>query len=384
MKHKQRFFWLDVVRGLSAVAVCTGHLRVMLFIDYSELQSASLLNKILYFATGIGHQAVMIFFVLSGFFVGGSILNRRDNFRWIEYGIARLSRLWIVLIPALLFTFFIDQLVLLVAPNVIAGAYDSIWNSGPSLEPAYSNTLLTFLGNMFFLQDILTPIYGTNDPLWSLANEFWYYILFPLCAYASGNCFNLSKPRPFLRIAAALVALTIFLWLPSKIRQGYFIWLLGVIIYLTFARLKKRTLPLLMIGTVLFIGALVYSESIVLQGILNIPKDLVVGLGFSVLCLGLLNLSNPSTSRFGLVKLIRGLSECSYSLYLSHFPLIILIGSLFYDSNQLLPNFNGFSHFVLWLGLLIVVGIMFWWLFEKRTNIVRRFVMNHLNHHLSG
>ena len=40
----------------------------------------------------------------------------------------------------------------------------------------------TFWGNLVFLQTILVPTYGTNALLWSLANEFWYYMLFPLLA----------------------------------------------------------------------------------------------------------------------------------------------------------------------------------------------------------
>lgn len=260
----------------------------------------------------------------------------------------------------------------------MAGSYHAVWNSGPLENSTYSNSWQTFLGNLFFLQKILTPIYGTNDPLWSLSNEFWYYILFPLCAYASGHCFNLRQPPPWLRIPAAFAALAIFLWLPSSIRLGYFIWLLGVIIYLIFERMHHATILLLMLGTVTFMGSLVYSESVALQGILNIHPDLVVGLGFSVLCLGLLNLPNPTTRKFGLAKLVRGLSEFSYSLYLSHFPLIILIGALFYDSNQLSPNISSFAYFILWLGLLIMVGVVFWWLFETKTKQVRRFLINHL------
>ena len=34
--------------------------------------------------------------------------------------------------------------------------------------------------NIFFLQGIYTPTFGTDGALWSLANEFWYYLLFPL------------------------------------------------------------------------------------------------------------------------------------------------------------------------------------------------------------
>ena len=77
--NNQRFFWLDVVRGLSAIAVCAGHLRSVMFVDYSNLQTPSLLQKVFYGLTGLGHQAVMVFFVLSGFFVGGSILRKKQT-----------------------------------------------------------------------------------------------------------------------------------------------------------------------------------------------------------------------------------------------------------------------------------------------------------------
>ncbi|OIP77524.1 MAG: hypothetical protein AUK48_03910 [Oscillatoriales cyanobacterium CG2_30_44_21] len=82
--NNQRFFWLDIIRGMSAIAVCAGHLRAMMFVDSSDLQTLSLLQKIFYGLTGLGHQAVIVFFVLSGFFVGGSILRKKTNFKWTD------------------------------------------------------------------------------------------------------------------------------------------------------------------------------------------------------------------------------------------------------------------------------------------------------------
>jgi hypothetical protein len=61
MQHDQKFFWLDVIRGLSAIAVCAGHLRSMIFIDYPQLPAASFLHKAFYAVTGIGHQSVVFF-----------------------------------------------------------------------------------------------------------------------------------------------------------------------------------------------------------------------------------------------------------------------------------------------------------------------------------
>jgi peptidoglycan/LPS O-acetylase OafA/YrhL len=48
-----------------------GHLRNAMLVDYAELVHPSIAIKIFYAITSFGHQAVMIFFVLSGYFVGG-------------------------------------------------------------------------------------------------------------------------------------------------------------------------------------------------------------------------------------------------------------------------------------------------------------------------
>ena len=58
------------------------------------------------FIVGQGHTAVIIFFVLSGYLVGKHVYLAFNTGRWSwrEYAIKRLSRLWIVLIPALILT----------------------------------------------------------------------------------------------------------------------------------------------------------------------------------------------------------------------------------------------------------------------------------------
>lgn len=58
---------LDFLRWVSAFLVLTGHVRAMFFPPYEKLLSADILTKVFYLITGFGHQAVMVFFVLSGF-----------------------------------------------------------------------------------------------------------------------------------------------------------------------------------------------------------------------------------------------------------------------------------------------------------------------------
>ncbi len=372
MKHIQRFFWLDFVRGISALAVCVSHLRAVMFIDYAEIKQASVIERAFYFITGLGHESVMVFFVLSGFFVGGSILKKKTTFNWASYFIARLTRLWVVLIPALILTLLIDKIVIWISPDVISGAYYKVWNSGPNVGSGYSESWQTFLGNILFLQTILTPVFGTNSPLWSLANEFWYYILFPLCAYSAGQCFNTVKPKPYLRILVALIALFIFILLPLSIKAGYLVWLLGVVVYIAFDKVLNITYPLLISGLLTFSFSLLYSNFSFLQNLLKVPSDLVIGLGFSILCLALVNLPIPNNSI--LTKIFEALSEFSYSLYASHFPVVILVGTLYYKSNQLLFNSQSFTYFIGWLVVILCTAIAFWWAFEKRTNEIRKLI----------
>lgn len=377
MKHDERFLWLDLVRGLSALAVVAGHLRAAIFVDYSPSDTTTFSDKLFYAVTALGHEAVMVFFVLSGFFVGGSILRRGQCFRWPEYALARLTRLWVVLIPALLFTAFVDYLIGASSPEVLAGSYYRQWSSGPSSEAAYSLITSTFVANVFFLQTIVAPVYGSNSPLWSLANEFWYYALFPMFVYAL-NCTTPMAVRPLsARLFFGTLAAGIFLLMPPGIQKGFFVWLMGVAVYYFSARQQESTFKAVILGCILFLLSVALSKTAALQPRLGDYSDLIVGFGFSFLCFGMAFLRPPAIFSGHLVRLARGLSEISYSLYLSHFPVVLLIAATFYGAEQLTPGGMSYGHFFAWLMLLILVALGFWWLFEKRTEVVRKLLSKH-------
>ena len=107
---------LDLLRGLAALLVTAGHLRSYIFQSQLHLAQADvqigLPVKAFYFATGLGHQAVMIFFALSGFLVGGKALDDilKQNFSWSRYLLRQLTRLWIVISPTLLLTLLLDRI----------------------------------------------------------------------------------------------------------------------------------------------------------------------------------------------------------------------------------------------------------------------------------
>jgi peptidoglycan/LPS O-acetylase OafA/YrhL len=367
-----RQYWLDLVRGLSAIVVCAGHLRGVFFVDYAQLVAPTPLQSAAYLVTGVGRHAVMVFFVLSGYFVGGSVLRQRGEFRWPGYLNQRLSRLWTVLLPALCLTALVDACTSLVRPQVLSGAFAQAWASGPSIH--YSSSPLTFVGNVLFLQTVLVPQFGSNGPLWSLANEFWYYLLFPLCLEGLG----LLTGRSLLRRAVALaLSAALLVWLPRVLVDNFAVWLLGVVL----AMLPKRLLPpsspvVVGLGLLAFLAAVLVTKSPGVLARLPLSFDAVVGLGAALLVLTLLRSAGPRRSAVRWAA--QWSSEISYSLYLVHFPFAVFLGGVLLGGHQAQPGPGWVAVYLAALVSFVGLGACFWWLFERHTPRVRRFTRDRL------
>lgn len=355
-----KYQWLDLLRGVSALLVCANHLRAAMFVDYSALQDSSLFVKLFYFLTGLGSQSVIVFFVLSGFFVGGSIIKRWQQFNFADYMLARLSRLWIVLVPALLLTLLVDRCIALSAPDLLAGADFATINSGPNGQ--YSGTLVTFLQNMLFLQTITAPVFGSNGPLWSLCNEFWYYVCFPLFFFLFDRKAG-GITRIFAALAIALLGLTVL----QDRMTGFLVWMLGAALY-CMPRHHRLMRPshLLALALPLLALALVLSKTAHLPESLNMAA---LGLASSLLILALRAL--PEMSR-PLAAMTAWLARSSYTLYLIHFPLVIWAYAAWFRGQQAVPGALSYLVFGGLLGGLVLIAQACWMLFEKHTDAVKQ------------
>lgn len=365
MQHSQRFVRLDLVRGASALAVAAAHVRITLFTPYELLPDhGSALAGAFYFVTSLGHQAVMVFFVLSGFFVGGSVLNNGRSFRLREYALARLARLWIVLLPALLATAAIDAVLHVYRPTSLEAEGLRSGHSGPV-------SLTTFFANLFFLQGLYAPVFGPNAPLWSLSYEAWYYALFPLAAIALGLVGEPSRLR--MRVISALMFGALAWVSTTRLLAGFPVWLLGVVVYWCSQRISIRPRRVLLVASLLlFCAALVYTKQQTWQTLVHLETNTAVALGFAPLCLLLARWPKPSESWLGTwsSRLSIGLSEFSYSFYLTHFPAIALFASLVVPYPRVF-GVAGILIFCAWLAGLMGYGAVFWWVFERRTNQLR-------------
>lgn len=70
---KVNYPWLDLMRYVAALLVVLGHFRADFFVNYDQLPASQHggITQIIYVLTSLGHSSVLIFFVLSGYLVGG-------------------------------------------------------------------------------------------------------------------------------------------------------------------------------------------------------------------------------------------------------------------------------------------------------------------------
>jgi peptidoglycan/LPS O-acetylase OafA/YrhL len=356
---------LDMIRGLAALEVALGHLRYFLFVDFPQVAHPGIWVKAFYYLTAFGHQSVVVFFVLSGYLVGGSVLaSKREGFAR-RYSVQRLSRLWIVLLPCLVGTAVFNTLGYhFGGADFLNGKLNPPMFIGPAGHPV-STDFVTFLGNVFFLQKMVTPVYGDNGPLWSLANEFWYYVIFPLMYFGIKQD---ARATFRTRFACTGAGLMILLALPWNVGLGFFVWLAGMAVAALERAGFKKAFGNKWYGLLALVAC---GISFHFSRYVGMP-DIVLGLTFSAALLFLVRLSP-------LPRLIASpsvwLSDFSYTLYLAHFSFVAFIWYAVLDSQRLQPSWTAMIRFGVLAGLLVANSFGLSLLFERNTEKLRRFIM---------
>lgn len=301
------FAWMDLARTAAAVIVAISHARDVVMADYN----GNPLYAPFYAATGFGHSGVVVFFVLSGFWISRAVLGRIDGPHfWRDYLIDRLSRLLIVLVPALLLGGLLDWLgAVHLALPLYGGASGSHSIVSPVIDQLGWKVLA---GNVAFLQTIAVPTWGSNGPLWSLAYEFWFYIWFPALALL------LIRRRFSLALASLVVA-----WFNPAIALGFMAWLTGYALLKLEPTISEKPAPRwrTAAATLLFLALLLFSG--LRSGSL---VDFVLAAAFAGLLYAL------RAGQIGFPRWLEPVAHygrsSSYSLYVVHFPLLALAGSL--------------------------------------------------------
>ena len=377
--HRQPAKWsvhLDAIRGAAALIVfCTHgtHLFLRATLRSALQGGASGLAAPPTGTTTLGHQAVMVFFVLSGFLVGGSVLRSimGDNWSWGRYLLYRFTRLWVVLIPALLIGYTLDS-----AGSMYFHGTQSIY-AGPAgqgmLQSGLTDRLTPpiFVGNLFFLQGVLVPNVGSNGALWSLAYECWFYVAFPLLVL------SLHRQRSALSRGAAGALLTLLLYLLGARIAAYFaVWLIGAGVSLVPKRIPAAMRGLYCLCTM---GIFTVVNLVILK--FQLPlflSDSLVALSFVVALYGIIHYTETSANRVYRAA-AHGLANMSYTLYATHVPLLVFASALLARPWQRWPvTVGSASCFGLVLSTVFAASYISYRLFEARTGEVRGIVQNRL------
>ncbi|WP_306210406.1 acyltransferase family protein [Actinoplanes sp. RD1] len=297
---------LNAIRAVAAVLVVVYHLRTLL------MQPG---DGFLYALTGLGPAAVLVFFVLSGYWVGGSVLNafRRGTFTWSRYLSARLGRLWIVLIPAVLLTAVLDHLGLALLGHTSIYAGDAAYHDTvPASDLAGRLDPLTALGNVTFLQTMVVHTYGTNASLWSLAYEAVYYAVLPLAL-------STWRGKTSTRVVCAAVLVAVLLLAGPKVLMYLPVWLLGAAASQFKGRVPQttaaRATALALVAGAMYLTYAHYSSINVLV-LAGATTALVMTLATDI--------RRDSRILDGLSRY----AESSYSLYAIHLPIAALIAAI--------------------------------------------------------
>jgi peptidoglycan/LPS O-acetylase OafA/YrhL len=318
--------FLNASRWTAAFFVVFYHVYNLSIASHQASMPFALFFRALHFFGGFGHIAVIVFFVISGFLIGGrTILNLHvRGFNLTDYFVHRFSRIYTVFIPALAIGYLIDWCgAQFFDASRIYNYPDQFYTNAFGNDISTHLSLNTFVGNLLQLQSITVSVLGSNGPLWSLANEWWYYVLFGcgVIVYRAGPVSS--------RVIAGVIILTMIFVLPLTVSLWFTIWVLGagVAVMDRYWRgwpfFYGATIAVICLAAVRFITAREVSTGIVS----DFTQDLVVALGFSAALLCAKN-----SRRLGKFRTFhRDFASFSYTVYLVHFPVMVFLAAMMKD-----------------------------------------------------
>ncbi|MBI1203527.1 MAG: acyltransferase family protein [Rhodopseudomonas sp.] len=290
-----------------------------------------------------GTDAVMVFFVLSGFVISYSAETKDKTGK--DFTISRLARLLSVVIPAIFLTIVADIIGSRLSPELYARHFSDIATLNDMQWPPLTRSLLslTFTNEIWWIN--VWP--GTNSPFWSMGYEAAYYFIFGAATYLTG-----WQRYLVCGTAAAVIGPKIILLFP--------VWLIGVTTWQIYKRIEIPRL----IGALLITGAGTTYVVFVLSGLrdyLNTRgpsleefgfsafflSDYIIGMLFSCALIGFKGIETDAKAILDKFAFpIRHIAGCSFSMYLYHYPLIYffhaLAISLHISSPESRSPFNAF------------------------------------------
>lgn len=294
---------IQACRGIAAIAVLLFHNSVAIF-SQEKYWSEKPFGRIFDF----GHAGVEFFFVLSGFIILRAhwidLGNRAVALRYILKRLWRIYPIYWLILLTIMPVFFLDK----------------------SFGSGHQRDATQILSSIFLLEIRWDPDLSADLPLsvsWTLFHEMLFYIIFSSL---------------IVNIRAGLIILS--LWFFSSIYElfnksnsilyFYFsplnvLFLFGMLTYWTARSAKIKTAgPTMMLGMAIFCGAGIEEVYHPLIG--DMGRSMVYGGASALILAGLVQLE--SAGRLRLWKMFTVLGDASYSIYLTHLPLLSALAKI--------------------------------------------------------
>jgi peptidoglycan/LPS O-acetylase OafA/YrhL len=356
---------LDFLRATAALLVLLGHTRDAYFHYTYVLAQPGVFLKLFYFITSLQGEAVVIFFVLSGFLIGGSLADsiQRGNFDLVRYLIARFVRIYIVYLPAL---------VIAEAAFLFGSLLLSDPGSGDN-RPLFSQQQMDFGGvsqaicHLAGLQGFSCPSWDQNPALWSLGYEWALYLFAPaiigLMAWTAS---------PALRLMGGVLVCAIAATVCEHPESGvgwFIVWFLGVASY-RMLRARFVPLPVGLLGVGLIIAGM--AMRLLNAGVLETDTMIAVGIAIVIAC-------RPMAA-FPLAPCFSGWAAgFSYTLYAIHTPLVYLAVAIFqnigFPTDQGPPSRLLFMEFGVTNAMCLLAAFLVSLVSERKTGQIRAAMM---------
>jgi peptidoglycan/LPS O-acetylase OafA/YrhL len=318
---------LDLIRVAAAEVVVVGH--AVSFLGYQQR------------GPWFQDLGVVVFFVLSGVVITHSTLGklRRPDYRFRDFFIDRFARIYAGLVPALLFIALAD-----LVQHVLR-----VYTYGPE----YTFDVRTFVANVFLLENhpgsviangVLRrlgthftvpqfPAFGSGRPLWTLAVEWWIYLWFGWLVV--GHRGRGRRSVGYLGWLGVLSIAPFFYAVAGRGNGLAIMWLLGPLILLACGSAELSRVDR---AGATFIAPVFLLMALVRMVLIHDANDLLVASGIAgsmlFVLISLQRGEAPAWLERSAAK-IRSLAAFSFTLYLTHYSVILLLLPL----RQRMPRF---------------------------------------------
>ena len=309
-KKYSRLMKLEAMRGISALYVMIHH--------YAHGNAELEFIRPIFI---LGQFALMVFFILSGFVIYYATVYRNPNLSFKEFPFRRFRRIYPALILVMVLTYFFRR-----------------YTSGVWLD----FHVWEFFGNLIMMQDknpaSWVDPYWQNAPLWSLAYEWWFYMLFfGLWKLTQ----NQPKTQKFIVMGMSVLGFATYWIIPNQISLflSYFIlWWGGLELAREWTETGKITLKtqwktwagIFGMGVLWSVpaGLFIYAGNKVVLAEFPLVQPRHFFTVFLVLCAGYTWYKLKWVLFDKLIGPFAFLAPISYVIYTFHYPVIFLAARL--------------------------------------------------------